>query len=1074
MQEPRLSQAEFFNNFASKAATLDELLSDYFCAAPGQKGDSEPAALRLAFWCNSCASGEWGLMAKRLERDRLSLQTIMPRLARVVLQDATQEAHWVRDGRWAFAALNQRSTASDSGIGIGHEAVAFQDLFVAFVRVCRARRDASITLRGAGSLPVSEAALIQLDYQLLSKLSEVCAPILFQRLRNEFTETEVSGDLPAHCKPDPYAQFVLWMQSGGWQVEFEARPVLLRILAVTANQWIESTSEMLLRLSNDLSSIYASLLHCIAASNVVEEFSGGVSDPHNHGRSVYLLTFSDGAKIVYKPKDLRIDEAWRQLVQNLNMLDSPAKFVTPRTLTRVGYGWTEFIENEECKNRTEVQDYYFRAGGWTALFHLFGGTDMHSENIVAAGSHPVPVDLEMLLQPVARVPKSEPPALRALATATTKLSNSVLAVGLLPSLHIAPDTRIVGLGGLDEGTQKANRLIWEKINSASMKPLRKESKANSVNNLPILLGTIQALDDYSTDFIQGFEQYGQFLVSHKIELLRDLVNFSHLPVRKVLRPTRFYYMLRTRLLDPKYMADGAVWSANLEFMFRFYDVDRERIPLWELFRAERNALSELNIPHFMFSADGSIISDNEGVTATSEGVNRIASIAERIRNFDDDELADQSNIVQLSVTPRNNGAQNIQAFRPTSESRNINDLSPNFIFPFVEEITTTLSQTSIKDGPGAAWIGLEPMGDQSRFQLSTLSNDLYSGNAGIALFLAAFGSLHRNQEAIDLTYSSLSALRYTIHSSGAPRYARSIGLGGATGLGSLVYALTTIATLLRDQNVLNDARRAAALITLDIVNADARFDAVAGAAGGILGVLKLYRITGDKDALEIAVSLGEHLLQDSRSPLSAQSEAMTMLAGMSHGASGIAYALGLLSACSGREEFDLAKDRLLERENLHFSHHRMNWPDLRPCGEGAAPAWSCQWCHGAVGVGFARLGLLNRNISSNHDLEQDLINASRGASRQPLHENDSLCCGSMGNIEFLDSASIHLSSGEIQELAASRLSQLLDYRMKSGSFRWQVGTDSNNLGFHKGISGLGYSLLRRIHKEALPNVLLWE
>ena len=47
----------FYERLIVRAATIDELLSADFEPLPGQKGDTDVAARRLAAWCRSCASG---------------------------------------------------------------------------------------------------------------------------------------------------------------------------------------------------------------------------------------------------------------------------------------------------------------------------------------------------------------------------------------------------------------------------------------------------------------------------------------------------------------------------------------------------------------------------------------------------------------------------------------------------------------------------------------------------------------------------------------------------------------------------------------------------------------------------------------------------------------------------------------------------------------------------------------------------------------------------------------------------------------------------------------------------------
>ena len=73
----------FYERLIVRAATIDELLSDDFEPLPGQKGDADLAAQRLAAWCRSCASGDWSLFGQRLERDGLSIGQVLTRFATV-------------------------------------------------------------------------------------------------------------------------------------------------------------------------------------------------------------------------------------------------------------------------------------------------------------------------------------------------------------------------------------------------------------------------------------------------------------------------------------------------------------------------------------------------------------------------------------------------------------------------------------------------------------------------------------------------------------------------------------------------------------------------------------------------------------------------------------------------------------------------------------------------------------------------------------------------------------------------------------------------------------------------------
>ena len=149
---------------------------------------------------------------------------------------------------------------------------------------------------------------------------------------------------------------------------------------------------------------------------------------------------------------------------------------------------------------------------------------------------------------------------------------------------------------------------------------------------------------------------------------------------------------------------------------------------------------------------------------------------------------------------------------------------------------------------------------------------------------------------------------------------------------------------------------------------------------------------------------------------------------------------------------------------------RHNWPDLR--GEGV-PAWPCQWCHGAPGIGLARIAAAKRGGLDAKLLASDIRNALAGAEQGWPGQVDTLCCGTLGSIEFFCEAAGALDRGDLGEEAARRLAHLLEASRAAGDFRWNSGGRRFNLGLFRGLAGVGYTALRRLD-ASLPNVLIWE
>ena len=274
---------------------------------------------------------------------------------------------------------------------------------------------------------------------------------------------------------------------------------------------------------------------------------------------------------------------------------------------------------------------------------------------------------------------------------------------------------------------------------------------------------------------------------------------------------------------------------------------------------------------------------------------------------------------------------------------------------------------------------------------------------------------------------------------------------------------------------------AAQLFTDELIAADKQLDVMGGSAGGILGLLRLYRDTRSDAVLGRAIKCGEHLLAQSRSghegrrtwAIPGKGPGGKLLNGMSHGAAGFAYALASLAAATGREEFAAAAAECVAFEDSSYDAARHNWPDLR----GSEPHWPCQWCHGATGIGLSRIGM-RRSRGAVDCALADIENAVAGVEQGPLTPVDTLCCGTLGGIEFLCEAGGTLERDDLRAAAAQRLLAIVQRASAAGDYRWNTGKRQFNLGLFRGLSGVGYTLLRQALAQradtSLPNILIWE
>jgi type 2 lantibiotic biosynthesis protein LanM len=1048
----------FHEQLIVRAATIDELLSDDFEPMPDRKDAADLAGRRLAAWRRASANGDERLFQRRLERDHLSPDEVLARFASVRRKASAALPPWVEDAVWIEAAL-QGAAAGKAPGPLATKAVAFEDLLLPVVE------RAETMLWAKAGAPASDRftkpARTSLCRMLLEGLSELCVAPFYER----FSHLRTAGT-------GGYAGFGADMRAGGFRRLFEEKPVLLRLIATLTRQWIDATAEFVRRLDDDRDLLRREFLS--GADVAVADIEGRRSDRHNDGRSVLIVRFEDGTRVVYKPKDLRLDVAWHALIGRLNASAPPIELRAARAFARDNYGWTEFIEHKGGADREACERFYRRAGAWLALFHCFAATDMHQENIIAAGEYPVPIDLETLLQSPAPPPKSEMTEGAAFDAASAIIANSVSRVGMLPAYGRGPDNSVFGMGGLTSDWNSRIEISWSHINSDEMRPEKTKIVDDTNPNLPHVGGSYAKFGDYFDAFLAGFTEYAHFLAKRPGPA--DLLGgFAGVPVRKVLRPTRFYSMLLQRLKNHRIMDDGVLWSAEADFVARLSDWTGEADAAWPLHRAERAALVTLNVPHFVLPSDGDEIGDFRGVITRLPVSSGLSRARERIAGFDVQEIAWQAEVIRANAEP----AKPLHA----ASAREI-PVPPEFPLAatndmFVSEanrIAAELSARAIRRGTSAAWMGLDWLGDAEVYQLASLGPDLYNGLPGVGVFLAAHAKVFGQASSAELARAGVVYLRKRLKDRNAARLARSLGIGGAAGLGSIAYGFALMSASLNDDTLLADAHAATQLITDDLIAADKRLDVISGSAGAILCLLRLYRDTQADDVLMRAVKCGEHLLRQDRVGTQGrrtwvgQGFGTQGLNGMSHGAAGFAYALASLAAATGREEFEQAAAECIAFEDASYDADRHNWPDLRREHQ---KEWPCQWCHGATGIGMARAAMLRKGGEGAALLQTDLAQALAGAEEGWRGKVDTLCCGALGSVEFFCEAADLLDRSDLREVAAKRLAAVLQAARLHGDYRWNSGRERFNLGMFRGLAGVGYTLLRQVD-GSLPNVLIWE
>lgn len=184
----------------------------------------------------------------------------------------------------------------------------------------------------------------------------------------------------------------------GWTERLCGLPVLGFLIGTALRQRRAAAREMLNRLAADRPVIAATMFGG-RDPGPVAAVATDAGDPHDDGRSVSLLTFASGDRVVYKPRDLRCAVAYQQFLAALDGAFPDGGPLRRRMVLGDGYAWDEYIHARPAKGASALPRYIRRLGRLVRIAAVLHARDLWQDNLLAAGEHPVLVDLETLLQP---------------------------------------------------------------------------------------------------------------------------------------------------------------------------------------------------------------------------------------------------------------------------------------------------------------------------------------------------------------------------------------------------------------------------------------------------------------------------------------------------------------------------------------------------------------------------------------------------------------------------------------------------------------------------------------------------
>jgi lantibiotic modifying enzyme len=166
-------------------------------------------------------------------------------------------------------------------------------------------------------------------------------------------------------------------------------------------------------------------------------------------------------------------------------------------------------------------------------------------------------------------------------------------------------------------------------------------------------------------------------------------------------------------------------------------------------------------------------------------------------------------------------------------------------------------------------------------------------------------------------------------------------------------------------------------------------------------------------------------------------------------------------------------------ERSLFSRAAGNWADLRerknPSGQSDLQTFMTAWCHGAPGIGIARIHSLRYlDDVAVHSVRAEIEIAIKTTLARGFGGNHSLCHGDLGNLEvLLQARPFIVPHEEWQAIVYERTVAVLQHIESQGYLCGEpLGVETP--GLMTGLAGIGFGLLRLAEPTRVPSVLVLE
>lgn len=786
----------------------------------------------------------------------------------------------------------------------------------------------------------------------------------------------------------------------------------------------------------------------ITGDDRVVSIHATLGDSHLGAGRVSVVEFASGKKAVYKPRGVQGEASFQAYLHWANTHSSLIDHRTIWVFDCGNYGWMEFVEAEEVVDHSAACDYFQRYGSLVALVHSVAGTDIHYENLIAAGSQPVIVDLETIVQPLSFSREEYDP--RRYILNLDYFADTPLYTAMVDPAFLTKSLAGSPLNAIRDESDTVDRFEFDREGIlAIVKDYSQAGVGASAlrhNGAPLSFG------DYIEQIVNGYRQRMTDLCLNKSELVGSVLPtiFGPIRVRVIFRYTRQYTSFVSALYSPYCMKSlrnseemlSSLWKLGLTTPAAIRLIPSEYRDIWNG-----------DIPYFSAEVSSRDVIDSRDCTYMGVlELPGIEAVRTRLLNTSLPVVQDEAAIIEYCLhqcAVDRNG-------RTVEEGgdRVANDW---------QILWKDIAQRILIRNDRVLY--MDPI--LNREQVTSqgmLGNDFGSGLPGV-VFALAYCERFSQERSLHDKVRSLAHLAFLRDDHAGYE------IGMCKGVGGLIYLAAHLGSLWGDPYFFSLgehlAKRAGKLSWFD-----RHFDVYTGTAGAILAVVALMEASDSDQLIPVLNTLVRHLSAHAvvakgvvAWPSSIPSTGGTT--GFAHGVSGIAYAL--LRAYRRLPSDELAElirgsERFI---SSCFSEESGSWLE----DEGGAQTNIEVWCHGSPGI-----CLFYEELCQQFDdlayLERYSI-ALKNIVRFAEFENDSICHGTLGNVDLLLTLRRRRDS-QLESIGGESVLKKIAEELSRRPFRCGNERHHDSLSLLTGLSGGAYQLLRLDQDGRIPALSAFE